>query len=116
MYSTHNEGTSAVAERFIRTLNDKIYNHMTAILKNLYISRLDEVVDKGNKTDHQIIKMNYINRGEEYNRKKAKFKVGDHVRTSKCKNIFGRGYTSIWSKEIFVMKKIKNCCPIQIRC
>ena len=87
---------------------------MPAISKNLYISRLDEVVDKDDKTDQ--LKMNHINRGVEYNRKKAKFKVGDHVRTSKCKNIFGRGYTSIWSKEIFVMKKIKNCCPIQIRC
>ena len=69
MYSTHNEGTSAVAQRFIRTLNDKIYNHVTAILKHLYISRLDEVVDKYSKTDHQIIKMNYISRGVECNKK-----------------------------------------------
>ena len=42
MYSTHNEGKSVVAERFIRTLKNKIYKHMTVISKNVYFDVLDE--------------------------------------------------------------------------
>ena len=42
MYSTDNEGKSVVAERFIRTLKNKIYKHMTAISKNVYFNVLDE--------------------------------------------------------------------------
>ena len=45
MYSTHNEGKSAVAERFIETLKGKIYKYMTSILKNVYIDKLDDIVD-----------------------------------------------------------------------
>ena len=45
MYSTHNEGKSVVAERFIRTLKSKIYKYMTSISKNVYIDKLDDVVD-----------------------------------------------------------------------
>ena len=48
---------------------------------------------------------------EEPNEKHPKFKVGYHVRTSKCKNIFAKGYTPDWSEEIFVVKKIKNTVP-----
>ena len=44
MYSTHNEGQSVVAERFIRTLNNKIYKYMTKF-SNVYIDRLDDVVN-----------------------------------------------------------------------
>ena len=46
MYSTNNEGKSVVAERFIRTLKSKIYKHMTSISKNVYIDKLDDIVDK----------------------------------------------------------------------
>ena len=52
MYSMHNEGKSIVAERFIRTLKYKIYKHMTLILKNVYIDRLDDIVNKYNNTYH----------------------------------------------------------------
>ena len=48
MYSTHNEGKSVVAERFIRTLKSKIYKHMTSISKNVYIDKLDDLVDEYN--------------------------------------------------------------------
>ena len=48
---------------------------------------------------------------EESNEKDPKFTVGDHVRISKYKTIFGKGYTPIWSDEIFVVKKIKNTVP-----
>ena len=50
----------------------------------------------------------YINIGKEVNDKDPKFKVGDHVRISKYKNIFPKGYTPNWSEEIFVVKRIKN--------
>ena len=49
-YSTHNEGKSVVAERFIGTLKNKIYEHATAISKNVYIDKLDDIVNEYNNT------------------------------------------------------------------
>ena len=49
MYSKHSEGKSVVAERFIRTLKTQIYNYMTAVSKNVYINKLDDIVNKYNK-------------------------------------------------------------------
>ena len=60
MYSTHNEGKSVVAERFIRTLKSKIYKYMTSISKNVYIDKLDDIVDEYNNTYHTAIKMKPI--------------------------------------------------------
>ena len=114
MYSTHNEGKSVVAERFIRTRKNKIYKYMTSISKNVYIDKLDDIVDEYNNTYHTIIKMKpidvkdttYINTDKEINDKSPKFKVGDHVRISKYKNIFAKGYTPTWPEEVFVIKKV----------
>ena len=53
----------------------------------------------------------YINIGKEVDDKETKFKVVDHVRISKYKNIFVKGYTPNWSEEIFVIKGIKNTVP-----
>ena len=119
MYSTHNEGKSVVAERFIRTLKGKIYKYMTSISKNVYIDKLDDIVDEYNNTYHTTIKIKpidvkyntYINADKKINNKDPKFKVGDHVRISKYKNIFTKAYMPNWSKEIFVIKKIKNTVP-----
>ena len=120
MYSTHNEGKSVVAERFIRTLKSKIYEYMTSISKNVYIDKLDDIVDEYNNTYHTTIKMKpfdvkdntYINTSKEINNNKdPKFKVGDHVRISKYKNIFAKGYMPNWSEEVFVIKKVKNTTP-----
>ena len=58
MYSTHNEGKSFFAERFIRILNNNIY--MTSILKNVYIDKLDDIVNKYNNGYHSTIKMKYV--------------------------------------------------------
>ena len=88
MYSTHNEGKSAVADRFTRTLKNKIYKHMTSISKNVYIDKLDDIVNEYNNTYHRTIKMKpidvkdnaYINIDKEVNGKDPKFKVDDHVR------------------------------------
>ena len=96
MYSIHNEGKSVVAERFIRTLKNKIYKYMTPISKNLYIDKLDDIVNECNNTYHRTIKMKpvdvkdntYIDFEKEVNDKDPKFKLGDHVRISKCKNIY----------------------------
>ena len=60
MYSAHNEGKSVVAERFIRTLKNKIFKHMTAISKNVYFHELDDIVNKYNNTIHRTIKMKPI--------------------------------------------------------
>ena len=119
MYSAHNEGKSVVAERFIRTLKNKIYKHMTSISKKVHIDKLHDIVDEYNNTYHTAIKMKpidvkdntYINTGREVNDKGPKFKVGDHVRISKYKNIFAEGYTPNWSEEVFVIKKVKNTVP-----
>ena len=59
-----------------------------------------KATDVNNKT--------YINIGKDVNDNDPKFKVGDHVRISKYKNIFAKGYTPNWFEEIFVIKKIKN--------
>ena len=56
MYSTFNEGKSVVAERFIRTLKNKIFKHMTAISKNIYFDVLDDIVNKYNNTVHRTIR------------------------------------------------------------
>ena len=57
IYSMHNEGKSLVAERFIRTLKNKIYKYMTAISKNMYIGKSDDIVNRNNNTFHRTIKM-----------------------------------------------------------
>ena len=57
MYSTHNEGKSVVAERFIRTLKGKTYKYMTSISKNVYIGKLDDIADEYNNTYHTTIKV-----------------------------------------------------------
>ena len=101
MYSIHNEGKSVVAERFIRTLKNKIYKYMTSISKNVYIDKLDDIVNEYNNTYHRTIKMKpvdvkdntYINLRKEVNDKDPKYIIGDHVRISKYKNIFAKGYT-----------------------
>ena len=116
MYSIHNEGKSVVSKRFIRTLKTKIYKYMTSVSKNVYIDKLDDIVGEYNNTYHRTIKMKpvnvkdntYIDFKKEIIDKGPKFKVGDHVRISKYKNIFATGCTPNWSEEVFVVSKIKN--------
>ena len=116
MYSTYNEGKSVVAERFIRTLKNKLYKHMTAVSKIVYYDVLDDIVKKYNNTWHSTIKMkpkdvgdnNFTEYVEESNKKNPKFKVGNRVRISKYKNVFVKGYVPNWSEEVFVVNKIKN--------
>ena len=117
MYSTYNEGKSVVLERFIKTLKNKIFKHMSAVSKNVYFDVLDDIVDKCNNTYHRTTKMKPIdvkcNSYAEYNvdsnEKDPKYKIGDHVRISKY--IFAKGYIPNWSEEVFVINKIKNTVP-----
>ena len=118
MYSTYNEGKSVVAERFIRTLKNKLYKHMTATGKNVYYDVLDDAVNRYNNTKHSTIKMKPINVKknkrvyiDEHNGKDSRFKVGDRVRISKFKYIFAKGYTPNWSTEILIVDKINDTVP-----
>ena len=82
----------------------------------MYIDKLYDRVSVYNSTHHRTIKMKpidvkdntYINIGKEVNDKDPKFKVCDHVRISKYKIIFAKGYTPNWSEEIFAIKEIKK--------
>ena len=114
MYSTFNGGKSVVPERFIRTLKNKIFKHMTAISKNVYFDVLEDIVNKYNNTLHRTLKMKPINviddsfaeYNEDSNKRNPKFKVDDHVRISKFKNIFAKGYAPNWSEEVLLLIKL----------
>ena len=118
MYSNYKEGKSVVAERFIRTLKNKLHKHMTATGKNVYYDVLDDVVNKYNNTKHNTIKMKPIDVKnnkrvyiDEHNEKDSRFKVGDRVRISKFKNIIAKGYTPNWNRKIFIVNKINDTVP-----
>ena len=92
---------------------------MISTSKNVYIDKLDDIVNKYNNTYHITIiiksadvKPNvYIDFNKENIKEGPKFKVGDHVRISKYKNIFAKGYVSNLSEEVFMIKKVKNTVP-----
>ena len=115
MYSTYNKGKFVVSKRFIRTLQNKIFKHMTAVSKNVCFNVLDDIVNEYNNTVYRIMKMkltdvtsdSYAEYNEDSNEKDLKFKVGGHVRISKYKNIFAKGYTQNWSEEVFIISRLK---------
>ena len=119
VFSIHNEVKTVVAEGFIRTLKTKIYKYLTSMSKNVYIDKLDDIVGEYHNTYHRTIKMKpvdvkdntHIDFEKEFNDKDRKFKIGDHVKISKYKNIFAKGYTKNWSENLFVIKKIKKTDP-----
>ena len=116
MYSVLNEGKSVVAERFIRTLKNKIYKYMTAISKNVYIDKLDDIVDEYNNTYHRAIKMKpvdvkdntYIDLKKEVNDKDLKFKVGDHVRILNIIIFLLKDTHQTGLKKSFLLVKLKK--------
>ena len=119
MYSTHDEGKSVVAKRLIRTLKNNIYKHMTAVSKIMYIDKLDDIVNEHNNTYHRRIKIKpidvkyntYIYSIKEVNDKDPNFQVDDHVRISKNKKVFTKGYTPNRSEDVFVIKEVNNTVP-----
>ena len=102
MYSAHNEGKSVVAERFIRMLKNKIYKCMTSISKNVYIDKLDDIVNEYNNTYHTAIKIKpidvkgntYINTGKEVN--------------DKARTFYGKELPKTNQKEFRIEKIIKK--------
>ena len=119
-YSTRNEGKSVATERFIRNLKDKVYRYMTSISKNVSIDALDDIVNEYNNAYHRTIKMEtvdvkhytYIDFCKEVNNKDPKFQVGDHVRISKYKNIFAKGYALNWSEKVLALICMKYFCNV----
>ena len=92
---------------------------MTSVSKNVYIDKLDDILNEYNNKYHKTIKMKpvdvkdnaYFDFNKEVNDKDSKLKVGDHVGISKYKNIFAKGYTPNWFEEVFVIKEVKNTVP-----
>ena len=107
MYSTHNEGKSVVAERFIRTLKSKIYKYMTSISKNVYINKLDDIVNEYNNTYHTTIKMKsidvkdntYINTDKDINNKEPKY--------LNIKTFLLKATLQVGLKKYLLLKKLK---------
>ena len=90
---------------------------MPSTPRNVYIGKLDDIVNKYNNTYRSTIKIKpgdvntCINSSKENNDEDLKFKIGDFVRISKYKNIFAKGYVPNWSEEVTLIKKVKNCVP-----
>ena len=92
---------------------------MTSLSKNVYIDKLDDIVNNYDNTYHSTIEMKpvdvesntYINSSKEINDNDPKFKIGDFVRISKYKNAFAKDYVPNWSGEVFMIKKVKSAVP-----
>jgi len=116
LYSTENEEKSSVAERWNRTMKEKMFKYFTANNTNKYIDVLDDFVERHNNTRHSSKKMTpveaskkenevrvYRNLYQEFERRPihAKFKTGDKVRILKKKGLFEKGFTPNWTEEVF---------------
>ena len=120
MYSTLNERKSVVAEIFNRILKKKNYVSITSISKNVYINKLDDIVNKYNNAYHRAIKMKsvdvkpntYINSTKEINDKDPNFKIGDIIRIWKYKNVFQKDNVPNWSENVFVNKNVNSAVEI----
>ena len=92
---------------------------MTSVSKNVYIDKLDDIINKYNNAYHGTIKMKlvdvksntYIDSVKEINEKDLKFKIGDNVRISKFKNAFAKDNVPNWFEEVFVIKNVENTVP-----
>ena len=92
---------------------------MTSISTNVYLDKLDDIVNKHTSTYNRTIKMKaadlkpstYQDSSKEINDEDTKFKIGDIVGISKYKNLFAKGYVPNWSEKVFVITKVKNTVP-----
>ena len=116
MYSTYNERKSVIAERFIRTLKNKIFKHMAAISKNVYFDVLDDIFNKYNNTVHRTVKMkpidvtsgSYAEYNEDFNKKILNLKLVIMLEFQNTKTFFAKRYAPNWSEDAFVVSGIKN--------
>lgn len=124
-YSTFSNLKASVVERFNRTLKNMMYFEFSLRGNYKWIQMLDELIKKYNNKKHRSIGMKPVNVTRKVEKQllntvyshlkiagPAKFKVGDHVRISKAKSIFEKGYTPNWSTEIFIVKKVEITNPV----
>ena len=128
LYSTENEEKSSIAERWIRTMKEKMFKYFTDYNTNKYIDVLPDLVTNYNNTVHSSTKLtprdasmkknkltvwrNLYPDRYKINRQNPKFSVGDRVRITKKKKVFEKGYTTRWTEEIFIIKEIRETNPI----
>ena len=128
IYSTENEEKSSIAERWIRTMKEKMFKYFTDNNTYNYIDVLPELVEDYNNTVHSSTKLTPTDASKEENELKVwrnlypdryktsrlnpKFSVGDEVRITKKKKDFEKGYTTRWTEEIFTIKEIRETNPI----
>lgn len=124
-YNTYSTKKAAIVERFNRTLKNKMWKQFSLRGSYKWIDILPKLIEEYNNTKHRTIKMKPIdvNRSNEKNiletiykkeihLKTPKFKVNDHVRISKYKSLFEKGYTPNWTAEIFQIYKYKLTDPV----
>ena len=119
MYSTYNEEKFAVGERFIRTLKNKIFKHMTTIPNNVSFDVLDDIVDKYNNTVHRTIKMkaiditsdSYAKYNEDLIKKTLNLKSMILSEYQKTKTFLLKDILKIGLKKILLLAKLKNTVP-----
>ena len=128
LYSTENEEKSSIAERWIRTMKEKMFKYFTDNNTYKYIDALPELVEDYNNTVHSSTKLTPVEASKKKNeltvwrnlypdryktsRLNPKFSVGDEVRITKKKKVFEKGYTTKWTEEIFTIKEIRETNPI----
>lgn len=124
LYSTFSEKKASIIERFNRSLKNKMWIEFSVRGSHKWIDILQNLVSKYNGTIHKSIRMKPIDvtmddeeklvkilNSSKYDNKKPKFKVGDHVRLSKYKHIFEKGYTPNWGVEIFTIDEVRRTNP-----
>jgi len=125
-YTENQDIKASIIERFWRTLKGRMYRYFTFKQTKKYIDVIDDLVHSYNNTYHRSIRMPpaHVNKENEEQvwqtlygsdtlpTKKPKFKVGDLVRISKYKGAFDKGYLPNWSREIFIIKSVKDTQPV----
>lgn len=120
IYSTENEEKSSIAERWIRTMKERMYKYFTANNTSRYLEALDGLVKEYNNKKHSSIGMKPVQASDPSNEDKVraklypslaspsklKFAIGDRVRIPRKKRTFEKGYTSRWTEEVFTVSKV----------
>lgn len=124
-YSTYTHLKASIVERFNRTLKEKMWKRFSLQGNYKWLNILEELLNEYNNSIHSTIKMkpidvncrrverNLLKNVYNYKIKKIipKFKIGQHVRISKFKNIFEKGYTPNWSPELFKIIRVNKKHP-----
>lgn len=126
-YSTFSVKKASIVERFIKTIKNKLYKHFSIAGNYKWIKKpLNEILNTYNNQIHRTIglkpieinkqneslALNNINKSRKHFLMKNKFQVGDHVRISKYKGSFAKGYTPNWSSEVFIVRQVIRSYPV----